>query len=1604
MKHFLSHLPLQVRAICILLTLFMVPNIVHADDVYLLTAETINGATGNYNVPSNHQFTNTSGTEYTYTINTIPTGGTFYFRIGVKGRNENFQPYQNNDALVINGSSYTISENCNGNDKAWKVSYTDGEYSSLTITVDLSSSNRYVKITGVKSSAGGGSSTNANQPGLYLYGSNFGNSDPNKHLTYKFLRKNDSEYHFAVYAGDMPFSVQQYKHNGNVNITPSCNGFAFNIAYIDADGKTSTYSPSSNYTLTGTDGTASSPKEFGSNAQWTIQDNGGIYDLVVKVDADGKPASWYYESDPNRIVAYKASSSSNWTTEAFLYCVRNTSDATTAYCKNFFGTVPMVKDEQFKFIVGNYWFGQTTNEQQPYGQNPAISGTEDAPNLVNPYDGIYRVEFNPDRDYMLSDHNDKTPLRIFMIGSALNSNLTHAFADWSPTNAVELVYDKDEQCYKGTVSLAKGGQFRFLRDTNASGPATSRELNFGEDGNTPGQGGDTDFDNHVKYNANSTTGENVEFNPETDTYNVRFYIEAGTKMEGFTWEGAKFRYTIEKPARLNVVLTPPTATVPFAASLTPKVAVVGTQSKERTYAYTLDGSAPTIEAATGKGKNTTKVATYTCDEVIPTNDLTTFYMNSDNVLTYIDGDGMAQTLTGNSVVVKVQAVQTITEGSSYRLEGDVATGSYTFDKVVTQPTADYTISVTNDNTGSAPSVNKATATVSVTNTTTGEEDKDVDVYYTTDNSDPATSTSARLVRHRMITVYEPHLAGGMIRVAIAGSKAIEEAKDDDNKTHAHCDYDITYSTSEGGYQNFRTGDRTQKTLGGEGHVVVYVKPYSSDNNITVADGKNDSGRTPFICAYERVKSDDGYVSKFLTHPHHQLHVDESQTPIGQETGWLYVDLDPTEGYKDVNVMLGYTDDDGATYKMTEATVANACKDMFLKFDVATGQITDVTHEYTNDYFYTTGEGGTKKEKANPAADEAFFYVQVPSEWTSNGNSVRVLKDEAVYDGAEVSVQPAAQTSESSNVCKVVLSAPLEENTLLTIKPYKGNVASNLKFDIIYQNGGYYFYESDKHNSKVAPLVFAQDKSGDTDQRDYGKRDFNHLLEVYNGDYTNYLSKEWRSTSSEAKTVEADNWTGKKATVDVLPAGATLSQTVEGLTPGLFTVQMIVRGKSGAKGTLKLKGSTYTDESGAVSSTPAEASDNKAFAGYDAQGTVTTDGRVEALLSTDTKNGWQKLEATAAVGDEGTLDISLTAEGDELQLSDVTLLWNANQEGSVWTKAPTNDQMTEFDLTDRSKANSFSFFDRGANKNAVVYVNAKTVLGMSKNTYNVAVAVPIEDSGKPAGVPRKGEGHGGGPSTPVTLSGEKLVLTDNVGSWTSDHTWYATIGVTWNSFSYDRKFLGRSNSEGTRNTICLPFAMNEDMIKSMFGKEAKVYTITSIDEANMSVNANPVAVTEANKPYVLELADDLSGISTTKTVFTEKTPDEASLAIGENGDIFVGVFQYTNIKTREDDKFRYYGYDGENNGVFNFFSKEGADFKPFRAYLEIAKTSKPAKAFYYFNVENGSATGITNTEAEERYSNDAPVYNLQGQMVRRQGEKTMLPSGIYVQNGRKFIQK
>ena len=1401
-------------------------------------------------------------------------------------------------------------------------------YSSYNINCTYTDDSWTINITGIKASTGGGTgSTTVNQPGIYLYGFDFGATSSTDQLHYKFVRKNDSEYHFALYAGYMQFSVPQYGGDGNTNITPSWNGKSFTIAYIDADGNFSTFCPSVNYTLTNSDPNAANAKDFGSNTQWTIQDNGGMYDLVVKVDADGKPTSWYYQSDPNRLVAYKASSTSNWTTEGFLYCVKDANKGATAYCQNFFGTIPMVKNEEFKFILGNYWFGK--KESEIYDLNVSIAnGPTDAPNLKSPYDGIYPIEFNPSRtDYQLAGSSDETPLRIFMIGSALNSSLSDTYTDWDHTQATELVYDKDEQCYKGTVSLAKGKQFRFLRDKNASGSATSLELNFGEDDNAPGKGGDTDFNNYVAYNSASTSinAKNVVFNPETNTYNVRFYIEAGTDMSSFNWNSAKYRYTIELPTRLNATITPPSATVAYGASLTPKVAVVGTNADTRTYAYTLDGTDPVINTTTGKsGNQSTYIASYTYDPVVPTNDFGTYYMAVGNVLNFIPNDGSTTITIQNatSATAKVQAVRTITEDKEYRLEGNIATGVYTFESAGIQQAGTYTVTVTNNE---KVSVNKAVATVEVKKD--GVVDTDVDVYYTTDGTDPLYSASARIVRDRTITIYsKPGKVwnSGTIKVAIPNTKAT-----------ASCNYDITYSTSEGGYKNYlnnKIGDNV-KDIGGDGHVVVYVQPFEGDASFVQG-----TKMQVFINAYEKLVDADGKVSyKSLTTAHQPL--DSAIYDPNVESGdanWYYVDLVPTEGYKEINVTLGYVPEDEPAV-LTQATVANACKDMFLRYDLtkANGQITDVTYQHTlGEHFYTTGTGGTKTEAANPASGQAFFYAQVPLAWASGNNKLKVYNGTSELTGATLTKQNGAETSDYSCVYKVKLQTPtnLAENTELTLKPNNGTKDGSESWTIKYQNGGYYFYESASHYSTIAPLVFSQDGTTDeTDMRKMGFSDTNKTS-LQTSDYTCALNPKWDySPSSDNQTTEVtDNWNGNEATVNVIPKGTTISQTPvyssysDPDNDGKFapiTVQMIVRGENGAKGTMKIQG---FDPDG--NATTDVATDTKTFSGYDSQGTVTTDGRVESLLTTDTKNGWQKLEATLTPTVEGsTFTISLTAEGGELQLSDVTFLEAANTDGHVWTKAPTNSTTTEYDLSKRSKANAYSFFDRGENKNAIIYANVNTVVGMSENTYDVAAATPVTTTSAKAAKPRRatggggGTGSGGGPAEPTeyTYGGRKLVLYDNLGSTTSQHPWGTSKSTTWASFTYDRKFYGTTRSAGTRNTICLPFGMDQNQITSIFGSNAKIYQISSFDKDDQSVAyGDKVTSTSANKPYVLEITeDDNDGVSLNSQIITEATPeiaDDISTSIGEdtNPSYFVGEYSSSKRIPREDNGFTYYVYDAD----------------------------------------------------------------------------------------------
>ena len=313
-----------------------------AADVYLLTAQTINGVVGKYEVPSNHQLApNTSYGDNVYSlkITSMPETG-FWFRIGVSGGGNQMQPKVDGDQLTINEegtqdpTSYSIESDCYGSSNAWKVSYTAGEYEYLTVNVDITEgSTRRVWIEGKKISTGGSgepvvwSATDV-EPGYYLVGNFFspynrgGEFNPGgdgatinytNHVYFKFEQQKDKSYAFSI---------------------PACLTAHAQILAVDEYANKMVYGPGEVYNLHGAkDNTSALPLTNGAvgticgtpaaktlvgsaeiaegNNYWDlvtrndgVTDDDGMYTFSFTLDKDGNPSDWQVKHDANTRVTY----------------------------------------------------------------------------------------------------------------------------------------------------------------------------------------------------------------------------------------------------------------------------------------------------------------------------------------------------------------------------------------------------------------------------------------------------------------------------------------------------------------------------------------------------------------------------------------------------------------------------------------------------------------------------------------------------------------------------------------------------------------------------------------------------------------------------------------------------------------------------------------------------------------------------------------------------------------------------------------------------------------------------------------------------------------------------------------------------------------------------------------------------------------------------------------------------------------------------------------------------------------------------------------------------------------------------------------------------
>lgn len=315
-----------------------------AADVYLLTAQTINGIVGNYEVPSNHQLAqNTPGSNvYSLKITSMPEKE-FWFRIGVSGQdgNKQIQPKGDGDLLTINEegtqnpTSYSIESGCDGSSNAWKVSYTASEYEYLTVNVDITEGEtvRRVWIEGKKTSAGGSDEpvvlpTTDIEPGYYLVGNFFspynkgGEFNPGgdretinytNHVYFKFEEQKDKSYAFSIpaclTAHAQILAVDEY--DNKMVYGP---GEVFNLH--GAKNNTSAL-PSTNGTVGTICGTTGAKTLLGSatmaegNNYWNlvtrndgVTDDDGMYTFSFTLDNNGNPSDWQVKHDANTRVTY----------------------------------------------------------------------------------------------------------------------------------------------------------------------------------------------------------------------------------------------------------------------------------------------------------------------------------------------------------------------------------------------------------------------------------------------------------------------------------------------------------------------------------------------------------------------------------------------------------------------------------------------------------------------------------------------------------------------------------------------------------------------------------------------------------------------------------------------------------------------------------------------------------------------------------------------------------------------------------------------------------------------------------------------------------------------------------------------------------------------------------------------------------------------------------------------------------------------------------------------------------------------------------------------------------------------------------------------------
>ncbi len=203
-------------------------------------------------------------------------------------------------------------------------------------------------------------------------------------------------------------------------------------------------------------------------------------------------------------------------------------------------------------------------------------------------------------------------------------------------------------------------------------------------------------------------------------------------------------------------------------------------------------------------------------------------------------------------------------------------------------------------------------------------------------------------------------------------------------------------------------------------------------------------------------------------------------------------------------------------------------------------------------------------------------------------------------------------------------------------------------------------------------------------------------------------------------------------------------------------------------------------------------------------------------------------------------------------------------------------------------------------------------------------------------------------------------------------------------------LTRTFSANSWNSLCVPFAISDDEVKTQFGNDAKVAAFTGATATTLEFSS--CTGIEAGKPYLVYIPEGATQNKFTfkgVTAFAGQPIDVEQQGSTNENTTFHGYFYKSTAPKGS--------YVLRKNLVYHLVSD--MDIKGFRAVL--IDGTNATRVFTQWSLD-GTTTGIGNIDANviQRYN----VYNTNGQMVRHAATSLDdLPHGVYIVNGKKVIK-